>query len=136
VSRKFRLLADIIMWSILSDNLKKRLECLRCNIGRNKNGDNAPFFCFIGNFVPIKQKELNARAKFSANSGNAHGRNKALCFFLPLCISSKYTMILWSGCGEAALFYFNCFVLFQTDFDRADNKSPFEAVVPDDFPAQ
>ncbi|MBE7045523.1 MAG: hypothetical protein E7397_08320 [Ruminococcaceae bacterium] len=39
------------------------------NINRN-------IFCFIGNFVPIKQKELNARAKFSANSGNAHGRTK------------------------------------------------------------
>jgi len=61
-------------------------------------------FYFIGNFVPIKKKELNARAKISANGGNAHGRNKALCFFLPLCISSKYTIILWSGCGEAALF--------------------------------
>jgi len=53
-----------------------------------------PFCSFIGNFVPIKQKELNARAKFSANGGNAHGRNKAFCFFLPLCVTFKYKMIL------------------------------------------
>jgi len=32
---------------------------------------------------------LNARAKFSANGGNAHGRNKALCFFLPPYINLK-----------------------------------------------
>ena len=34
------------------------------------------------------------------NKLNAHVRNKAFCFSLPL----KYTIILWNGCGEAALF--------------------------------
>jgi len=56
---------------------------------------------------------LNARAKISANGGNAHGRNKAFRFFLPLCITSKYTMILWSGCGEAALFLY---IMKDTNF--------------------
>jgi len=79
-------------------------------------------FCFIGNFVPIKQKELNARAKFSANGGNAHGRNKTLCFFLPLCISSKYTIILWSGCGEAALFlYRKLRFLYSEKFSKKEH---------------
>jgi len=50
-------------------------------------------FFFIGNFVPIKKKELNA-----------YVRSKLLCIFLPFGISSKYTMILWSGCGKAAFF--------------------------------
>jgi len=49
----------------------------------------SPFFNFIGNFVPIKLKELNARAKFSTHGGNAHGRNKVFCFFLPPYINLK-----------------------------------------------
>jgi len=66
------------------------------------------FSCFIGNFVPIKQKEFNARAKFSANSGNAHGRNKATCFFLPPYINLKLPANLEAVAAKPLCFRGRC----------------------------